>query len=485
MELLDLTEEQKTEEIGDILEAFRKGEVRDGDPVKVKGAIHRIRKMSGFAFVLIRTARIVFQCVWDEKISKVNLDHFSPEECVVIEGILIAEERSRLGFDIRIDTMVRVSGKAAELPIEISNDKKIEALNLNTLLDHRVLTLRNPRVRAIMRIADGVLYSFRDFLRKEGFVEFVPPKIVCEGAEGGADMFEVDYFGRKAYLNQSPQMYKQIMVGVFTKVYTTGPVFRAEKYSTNRHINEFQGLDLEMGFIESFYDLIRLEARMMNHMFQILNEQYAPELELLLGREHRPAGSVAFSIGTAPMQAEDEKEIDAKCRYLPEITKAPTIRFSEAKKLFAKAHPGKQGELALKEPDFSPEEEKWIGEHFLAEYGSPLVFITHYPSVKRPFYAMDDPEDPEVTLSFDCLLNGLEITTGGQRIHDYEEQVKKMHKRNMNIDDFEDYLTMHKYGMPPHGGMGLGMERIVENLLHLPTIKQAAAFPRDRDRLRP
>ena len=485
MELIDFTKKQDTEEIGYIIEAFRKGELLDKSPVRVRGAIHRIRRMSGFAFVLIRSARIVFQCVWDEKTSKVNLDDFSPEECVVIEGILVAEERSRLGFDIRISTMVRVSGKAAELPVEISNDKKIEALNLNTLLDHRVLTLRNPKVRAVMRIADGVMFAFRDFLRKEGFVEFVPPKIVCEGAEGGADMFGVDYFGQKAYLNQSPQMYKQIMVGVFTKVYTVGPVFRAEKYSTNRHINEFQGLDLEMGFIESFYDLIRLEARMMNHMMNVLNEEYAQELELLFGGDHRPAGSGTAANGNTSAQTTDEKETGKKGRYLPEITKAPIIRFTEAKKLFADAHPGRQGEQALAEPDFSPEEEKWIGEYFRKEYDSPLVFVTHYPSVKRPFYTKDDPEDPEYTLSFDCLLNGLEITTGGQRIHDYGEQVEKMRRRGMKIDDFGDYLTMHKYGMPPHGGMGLGMERIVENLLHLPTIKQAAAFPRDRDRLRP
>ena len=157
----------------------------------------------------------------------------------------------------------------------------------------------------------------------------------------------------------------------------------------------------------------------------------------------------------------------------------------EAKQLYADAHPGSLGQQALLEPDFAPDEEKWLGEYFNKEYNSPLVFVTHYPAVKRPFYTMDDPEDPKYTLSYDLLLNGLEVTTGGQRIHDYEEQVEKMKKRGMNIDDFEDYLTMHKYGMPPHGGMGLGLERIVENLLGLSNIKLATAFPRDRERLRP
>ena len=468
MEWIDFEKKQETDTIESIAEAFHSGKLQSGDPVRVKGSILKIKWMSEFAFLNIRGQRMVFQCVWsDEEAAdhfpkstegyRTALKEFAPEECVVIEGVLAAEERSRLGFEIHIRSMTRVSGRAAQLPVEISNDRKISQLNLDTLLDHRILTLRNPKVRAIMRIADGVMYAFRDFLRGEGFVEFVPPKMVQSGAEGGADMFEVDYFGQKAFLNQSPQMYKQIMVGVFTKAYTVGPVFRAEKYSTNRHINEFQGLDLEMGYIDSFMDLIQLETRMMRHMFAVLNEEYAPELEQILGEG---------------------------CR-LPVITQCPVIRFTEAKQLYAQAHPGKVGQNALLEPDFSPEEEKWLGDYFNREFESPLLFVSHYPAVKRPFYAMDDPEDPRFTLSYDLLLNGLEVTTGGQRIHDYDQQVTKMKKRGMDIDEFQDYLTMHRYGMPPHGGMGLGMERIVQNLLHLDTIKQATAFPRDRDRLRP
>ena len=444
-------------EIAYIIDGFKDGTINDGDKVTVKGTIHRIKEMSGFAFVIIRTARMTFQCVWEEGKSAADIKDFSVEECVVIDGTLIKEERSRLGFDIRIDDMKRISGRAEVPPIEISNDRKIDKLTLNTLLDDRVISLRNPKVRAILKIADGVMYSFREFLRQEGFTEFVPPKIVEAGAEGGADMFEVDYFGKKAFLNQSPQMYKQIMVGVFQKVFTVGPVFRAEKYSTNRHINEFQGLDLEMGFINYFEDLMELEARMFQFMFKTLNEQYAPELEMYLGKDAR----------------------------LPELTVFPKIKFMEAKQLFADANPGEQGKRAQLEPDFAPEEEKWLGEYFLKEHNAPIVFVTHYPSVKRPFYAMEDPADPKFTLSFDMLLNGLEVTTGGQRIHDYAEQVAKMQKRGMDIDQFEDYLTMHKYGMPPHGGMGLGLERIVENILGLDNIKRATAFPRDRDRLRP
>lgn len=457
MEFLQYEKKTDEQDIQVVMERFASGALKDGDPVTVRGTLHRIKEMSGFAFVNVRSPRLVFQCIWEEGVSQCNIKDFSVEESVTISGTLVAEERSRLGFDIRILEMTRISGRAAVPPVEISNDRKIEKLNLATLLDNRVITLRNPKVRAIMRVADGVLHAFRSFLREEGFVEFVPPKIVESGAEGGADMFEIDYFGEPAYLNQSPQMYKQIMVGVFAKAYTVGPVFRAEKFSTNRHINEFQGLDLEMGFIDSFEDLMALEARMFRYMYKTLNEQYAPELEMFLGRDGR----------------------------LPELTKFPAITFMEAKQLFADAHPGPQGETALREPDFAPEEERWLGAHFNQEHGSPIVFITHYPSVKRPFYAMDDPADPRYTLSFDTLLNGLEVTTGGQRIHDYEMQVAKMTQRKMDIAEFEDYLTMHKYGMPPHGGMGLGLERIVQHILGLENIKQATAFPRDRDRLRP
>ncbi len=457
MEFLNAEKKINTTDIAYVIDGFKNGTIKDGDKIMLKGTIHRIREMSGFAFVVIRTGKMTFQCVWEEGISECNIKDFSVEECVTIDGTLVVEERSRLGFDVRINTMTRISGKAEVPPVEIGNDKKIEKLNLNTLLDTRIISLRNPKMRAILRVADGVMFAFRNFLREEGFTEFVPPKMVESGAEGGADMFEVDYFGKKAYLNQSPQMYKQIMVGVFQKVFTVGPVFRAEKYSTNRHINEFQGLDLEMGFIDSFEDIMELEARMFKYIFKVLNEEYSAELEMFLGKDAR----------------------------LPELECFPKIKFMDAKQLFADAHPGEHGKKALLEPDFAPEEEKWLGEYFLKEYNAPIVFITHYPTVKRPFYAMDDPEDSNYTLSFDMLLNGLEVTTGGQRIHDYEMQVAKMKERGMDIDEFEDYLTMHKYGMPPHGGMGLGLERIVQNILGLDNIKKATAFPRDRDRIRP
>ncbi|MGN1414659.1 MAG: aspartate--tRNA(Asn) ligase [Anaerovoracaceae bacterium] len=450
---MDFVQYDRPREVRDIeivIQQFADGSLKDGDAVKVRGAVHRIKDMGDFAFVIIRSPRRTFQCIWETTDAAQKL---SPEDWVRIDGAIAADERSPLGFDIRISAVEKVGGAAEKLPLEISNDRKMKNLQLETLLDNRVVTLRNPRIRAIMRVADGVMYGFRQFLREEGFTEFVPPKMVMGGAEGGADMFMVKYFDQRAYLNQSPQQYKQTMVGVFEKVFTVGPVFRGENSNTPRHLTEFQGLDLEMGFIDSFQDLMELETRMFRYIFRLLNTEYAAELDLVLG-----AG-----------------------RRLPELDKVPQIKFADAKELYAQ----KSGKKITDPVDLAPEEEKWLGQYFLEETGSPLVFVTHYPSVKRPFYAMDDPENPRYTLSYDLLLYGLEITTGGQRIHDYDQQVAKMKKRHMDPADFENYLTMHKYGLPPHGGFGLGLERIVQKLLELDNIREASAFPRDRNRLVP
>lgn len=450
MEFISSEKTRDKYDIGNIIEDFQNGILKDGDEVDIKGAIHNIRDMSDFAFIILRGGRLELQCVYaPEDNPSFTLGDIEEEDCVIAHGRIVKEERSRRGFDVRLLGMTVLSRPAEKLPFAI-NKKKLDC-NIDVLLDNRVITMRHPKEKAIFRIADGVLAAFRNFLREEGFTEFVAPKIVSAGAEGGADMFELDYFGRKALLAQSPQMYKQMMVGVFGKVFTTSPVFRAEKHSTSRHINEFQGLDLEMGFIDSYEDLMALECRMMRYLFRYLNENYQPELEMF------------------------------KKYPLPEIKEIPKIRFIDAKNLIAETY-----KRPYRDPnDLEPDEEKLIGKYFLEKFGSPFVFVTHYPTVKRPFYAMDDPENPGETLSFDLIFNGTEITTGGQRIHDYHEQVAKMEARGMDIADFGDYLAMHKYGMPPHGGMGLGMERVVMRILELDNIKQATAFPRDIQRLNP
>lgn len=449
MEFVSIDSVYDALDIENVIKEYKAGKVKAGDIVEIKGSIHRIRLMNGFAFVILRTPRRLFQCVHEDDKSGFDIAELHEEDCVVVKGEVVPDERREdLGFELHLRGYRKLSSAAEALPIVI-NKKKLTC-SPELLFDDRAITLRNPHERAILKIADGVMYAFREFLHGEGFTEFVAPKIVQAGAEGGADMFELDYFGQKAFLAQSPQMYKQMMVGVFTKVFTMSPVFRAEKHSTSRHINEFQGLDLEMGYLENLDDLMAVEARMMKKIFSYLNENYQLELQ---------------ELGVT----------------LPEIGNIPKIKFMDAKELVKNTYNRPYRDMN----DLEPDEERLIGKYFMEKFGSPFVFVTHYPSVKRPFYAMDDPEDPTYTLSFDLLLNGTEVTTGGRRIHDYHEQVAKMEARGMNIDDFSDYLMMHKYGLPPHGGLGIGLERLVSRILDLDNIKYATAFPRDMNRLNP
>ncbi|MBP1757635.1 MAG: Aspartyl-tRNA synthetase, partial [Firmicutes bacterium] len=289
-----------------------------------------------------------------------------------------------------------------------------------------------------------------DFLIGEGFTEVRTPKIVSAGAEGGSNIFKLDYFGRKAFLAQSPQFYKQMMVGVFERVFEVAPVFRAEKHSTARHLNEYTSMDFEMGFIDGFEDIMAMETGMLQYTFDLLKKEYANEL--------------------AQLAVE-----------LPDVSKIPQVRFDVAKQMVSEKY-----NRRIKDPyDLEPEEERLIGELFKEITGSDFIFVTHYPSKKRPFYAKEDPADSHFTLSFDLLFRGLEVTTGGQRINEYDAQVAKMVARGMNPDDFESYLMIHKYGMPPHGGLGLGLERLLMMLVGETNVRNTVLFPRDLSRLDP
>ena len=251
-------------------------------------------------------------------------------------------------------------------------------------------------------------------------------------------------------MTQSPQFYKQMMVGVFERVFEVAPVFRAEKHNTTRHLNEYISMDMEMGYIDSFTDLMQAETAFLQRMVRLLETEYADDLKRL-GVE------------------------------LPRVDEIPTVRFDEAKRLVSEAY-----DRPIRDPyDLEPEEEHNIGRYFKEKYGADFVFVTHYPSKKRPFYAMDDPEDPKYTLSFDLLFRGLEVTTGGQRIHDYDQQVQKMLDRGMHPEEFESYLMIHKHGMPPHGGLGIGLERLTAQLCGLDNVRYASLFPRDLHRMEP
>lgn len=444
-----------------------------GELVTLHGSIYKIRKMSGFSFVILRTARYTVQCVCGRQDV---LGQLQEEACVELTAEVVKEERAKAGAELHIIEVKVLSRPVAQMPI-VMNQKLIEA-SLENKLDYRPLTLRNEKERAAFKIQEGLLRGIRRFFQTEGFTEIHSPKIVYAGAEGGANIFKLDYFGREAYLAQSPQFYKQMMVGVFERVFEVGPVFRAEKHDTARHLNEYTGVDFEMGYIHSFREVMEAETRMLQTAFELLQEEYAYELELL--KVKLPCGM--REVGERESASELQHQGNAGAGNF----QIPALKFSEAKVLLREraGHESLSGGHR-ESHDFEPEEEKLLSEIILQETGSDLVFVTHYPSDKRPFYAMDDPENPEETLSFDLLFRGLEITTGGQRIHDYNMQVEKMKSRGMNAEAFESYLMMHRHGMPPHGGLGIGLERLTARLLGFDNVRQASLFPRDIHRLEP
>ena len=420
--------------------------------VSIKGYIHRIREMTGFSFVIIRTERDLIQCVYAPEFSDYRWDEKLVEEaCVEIKGKVVSstDAKGNERFELQIHDIKILSLPAEALPIVI-NKKQLDNIQMSTILDLRPIALRNPKERAIFKVQEGIARGFREFLNKNGFTEIRSPKINFAGAEGGTNVFKLDYFGKQVYLAQSPQLYKQALVGVYERVFEIAPVFRAEHHDTSRHLNEYISMDFEMGFINDFTDIMNMETGALKYIFNLLKEEYAEELALLHAQ-------------------------------VPEITEIPVIKFMDAKELLMKKFKYQPSDMK----DFDPQEEELLGKYAKKEFNSDFIFVTHYPSKKRPFYTMDDPEDPEYTLSFDLLFRGLEITSGGQRVHDYKAQVEKMIKCGMNPEEFETYLMFHKYGAPPHGGLGLGLERLTMHLLGFKNVREATMFPRDINRVTP
>ena len=443
MEFLTGVKEKETIGIREILSGDYVGKT-----VKMNGAVHNIRDMGEFAFIILRKAEGLVQCVYEEGKTEFDLKDLKEESAVEVTGVIALEERAPQGFELRLTGIQVLSEPAETMPIAINKWKM--NTSLETRLSLRPVSLRNVRERAKFKIQEGIVRGFREFLSSQGFTEVHTPKIVSRGAEGGANVFKLNYCNKKAELGQSPQFYKQMMVGVFDRVFEVAPVFRAEKHNTTRHLNEYIGLDFEMGYIDSFEDVMAMETGFLKYTMELLKSEYKKELDML--------------------------GID-----LPSISQIPQVRFDEAKQLVSEKYNRK-----IRNPfDLEPEEEVLIGRYFKEEYDSDFVFVTHYPSKKRPFYAMDDPADARFTLSFDLLYKGLEITTGGQRIHDYQMILEKMEKRGMDPEDIKDYLMIFKYGMPPHGGLGIGLERLTMRLLDEQNVRETSLFPRDVTRLEP
>ncbi len=442
MEFITGLKQQEEAELEDLLKA------EEGTTIILEGAVHSVRDMGEIAFVILRKKEGLIQTVWEEGKTDLELSEIREGDYIHVTGQVKDEERAPHGKEVRLSTISHLSHVSCPLPLPI--DKWKLNTSLEAKLDRRSLSLRNIRERARFRIQEGIVRGFRDFLYEQGFTEIHTPKIGAKSAEGGANMFRLSYFHRAAVLQQSPQLYKQMMVGVFDRVFETGPVFRAEKHNTRRHLNEYTSLDFEMGYIHSFLDICAMETGFLQYTINLLEKEYSKELKLL---------NIT----------------------LPDVEKIPYVRFDEAKRLVSEKYNRK-----IRNPfDLEPEEEELIGKYFKEEYNADFVFVTHYPSKKRPFYAMDDPEDTRYTLSFDLLYHGLEITTGGQRIHDLNMLEEKIQAKGMTEEGLEQYLDAFRFGMPPHGGLGIGLERLTMQLLGEDNVREACLFPRDMSRLEP
>ncbi len=421
---------------------------RVGERVRLKGWVHTVRELGKLVFVVLRDRTGTVQCkIKGQKELAKGLDE---ETAVELIGAVVEDPRAPDGVEVDVEE-VRVLAKPVEPPpIQINRSLDVIGMRLETILDHRALSLRHPEIGSVFKVRAELIWAFREFLRQQGFLEVQTPKIVAAGTEGGTALFPVQYFERTAYLAQSPQFYKQMLVGAgYERVFEVGPVYRAEEHNTTRHLNEYISLDYEMGFIDSFYEITQLETELLRFMMEHVARACPRELEIY--------------------KAE-----------VPEVPKSiPHLRLDEAVQILKERYDKRC------EGDLDPEGEKLLCEYAKARWGSEFVFVTHYPRAKRPMYAMPNEEDPTLTNSFDLLFRGLEITTGGQRIHDYHMLVESIRSRGLDPKDFEFYLEIFKYGMPPHGGLAIGAERLTAQLLGLPNVRQASFFPRDRHRLVP
>ncbi|MEU8818025.1 aspartate--tRNA(Asn) ligase [Actinoplanes sp. NPDC048796] len=400
------------------------------ETVTIAGWVHRRRLLKSVAFLIVRDAEGLSQVVvTDQKI----LEGLTEESVVQVTATVTPNDQAPGKVELTGPAIRVLSAVSAPLPFELHRPEL--TASLPTQLDHAALALRHPARRAALRVAAAATEGFRAALSEQRFVEIQTPKIVGSATESGANVFAIDYFGRPGYLAQSPQFYKQLMVGVFERVFEVGPVFRAEPSDTARHLSQYTSLDAEMGFIEDHRDVMAALTRTLTVM----------------------AEAVTTRAGLAV-------EVPAEI---------PAVHFREALKIAGAPED---------EPDLAPAHERALGEWARREHGSEFVYVTGYPMRKRPFYTHPDPADPAYSNGFDLLFKGLEIVTGGQRLHRYEDYVRALEG---NTGPYEGYLDGFRYGMPPHGGWAIGLERFVARLMSIKNVREVAAFPRDLHRITP
>ena len=452
---MDFYSDAGIEPIGEEIRTHFTNEITEeiaGIEVVIMGWVHILRDKGKIKFLVLRDEQgqcqvTIPQARVSEEVFEAS-EQLKPEYAVAVTGKVVAAKQVASGAEI-IPTKIRIINTAQRLPIDVVEGKV--DIDLDTRLNYRILDLRKPSINAIFRVQHSLVRFAREYLESNGFVEIHTPKIVAEATEGGANLFEIKYFDKKAYLAQSPQFYKQLMLlAGFGRVFEIAPVFRAEKHNTRRHVNEYTSFDFEMAWITDVDDVMKMEERMLNHSFKKTSEAAANELGLL---------GIELVVPKVPFKR---------------------IKYAEAIDLLNSE--GK--ELAVTD-DIDPEAERLLGEIFPEKFGTDMVFLTHYPLELRPAYTMPSSTDEGMTESFDLTYKGMEITTGGQRIHIYDLLVRRFKAKGFDPDVFAFYLDPFKYGAPPHGGLGLGVERLTMQMLGIENIREAILLPRDRDRITP
>jgi nondiscriminating aspartyl-tRNA synthetase len=409
-----------------------------GSTVRLQGWVHRRRELAALTFLVVRDRTGLAQVV-------VRAGEVPPEETTVeVIGTATANAQAPGGVEVTDPEIALLTEPAATPPVELWRP----ALNagLPTLLDHAPVTWRHPAQKARWQLAAASLRGFRTVLDAAGFTEIQTPKFVASATESGANVFEVDYFGRSAYLAQSPQFYKQQMVGVFERVYEIGPVFRAEPHDTVRHLAEYVSLDAELGFVRDHRDVLAVLRDVLAGMVTAIHEG--------------PGAAVALTGADVPVVPEE----------------IPVIHFREALEIAG---------ARADEPDLAPEHERAIGAWAVAEHGSDFVAVEGYPMVKRPFYTHPQPDDPTWSNSFDLIFRGLELVTGGQRLHRPSDYDAAIRANGEDPESYAAYLQAFRHGMPPHGGFAIGLERWTSRLTGSANVREVTLFPRDLNRLTP
>ncbi len=415
-----------------------------GQQVTIAGWLHRKRELKSITFLVIRDRSGLAQAVFTDQ--KEDL----PEETVIeVTGRVTASGQAPGGAELTEPTMTALSEPADPPPFDLYRPTLTAALP--TILDHAPTTLRHPALSAGLRIAAASEAGFRAALEAKGFTEIHTPKIVKSATESGANVFAIDYFGQPAFLAQSPQFYKQAMVGVFERVYEVGPVFRAEPHDTARHLAQYTSLDAEFGFITDHFDVMAM-----------LRDTIEGMTEAVAAKADAATSQLGITLPKVPEQI-------------------PQLDFAEAQELIA----SKAGWDPRGEPDLSPADERWLGEWAQREHGSDFLFVPGFPTSKRPFYTYQDPARPGRTRSFDLLFRGLELVTGGQRLHNHADYLAALAARGEDPGPYAGYLQAFSHGMPPHGGFAIGLERWTARLTGAANVRQVTAFPRDLHRLAP